>query len=451
MDSYIKIPEKEVPIVKETDVIVIGGGVAGIAAAVAAARQGVKVTLIEKSIVLGGLATSGHVCVYLPIDDGNGNKVYGGLAEELLHVCIRYSQDNLPEVWRTKPDTAPADSERYMTNFNIPAAVLSLDEFTEKEGVEVVFDAVFSEPIMDGRTVKGIIVESKSGRTAYMAKMFIDASGDADLVSRAGADTETLKTIVSHWFHELDFDIMKRGIEEGDMLRAVPMRWLGLVPSGGAGDEKEDLTCDGTTSEGVNEYIRLSRGLALDYLKAHRRNDFAMISLPFTPQFRMTRRLVGTDELKYDAEYTIDSSIGCVIASLDKPATVYEYPYEGLITDKLSNVFAAGRMVSASGRGWAIMRFIPACVLTGEAAGTAAAIAVKDGCSVQEVDVKKLQKILSDNGVKLHRTKAMEGNSPKVWKLERPALKPGEPYINQYCVHVDTENYRMAGDGGHED
>ena len=176
----IKVPEKEVPIVKETDVIVIGGGVAGVAAAVAAARQGVKVTLIEKSIVLGGLATSGHVCVYLPIDDGNGNKVYGGLAEELLHICIRYSQNNLPEVWKSKPDTAPPDSERYMANFFIPHAVLSLDEFTEKEGVDVVFDAVFSEPIMEGNTVKGIIVESKSGRTAYMAKMFVDASGDAD-------------------------------------------------------------------------------------------------------------------------------------------------------------------------------------------------------------------------------------------------------------------------------
>jgi len=104
MDKNIRIPEKEVPVVKETDVIVIGGGVAGIAAAVAAARQGVKVTLIEKSIVLGGLATSGHVCVYLPSDDGNGNKVYGGLAEELLHICIRYSQNNLPEVWKSKPD-----------------------------------------------------------------------------------------------------------------------------------------------------------------------------------------------------------------------------------------------------------------------------------------------------------------------------------------------------------
>ena len=431
-----------VPVVKETDVIVVGGGLAGVAAATAAARQGMKVTLIEKTIALGGLATMGHVCVYLPIDDGNGNKVYGGLAEELLHVCIRYSYDNLPEVWRSKPDTAPKDSERYMTNFNIPAAVLALDEFTENEGIDVVFDTVFSEPIMEGKTVKGIVVENKSGRTAYMAKMFIDASGDSDLLFRAGADTETLPTIVSHWFHELDFNMIKEGLEAHDMMHVTPLRWLGLVPSGGAGDDKEDLTCYGTTSEGVNKYIRLSRGLALDFLKKHQSPEFCMISMPTIPQFRMTRRLIGNDQLKYDGEYHIEDSIGCVIASLDKPATVYEFPYQGLITDKLTNVAAAGRMVSAEGRGWAIMRFIPACVLTGEAAGTAAALAIKEGTDLLHVDVKKLQAILEKNGVKLHRTKAMEGNVPET-------RKPGpRPRLSKMYVHTDPEdNVRTAGSG----
>lgn len=435
--NTIKISEKEIPIVKETDVIVVGGGIAGIAAATAAARAGVKVTLIEKSIVLGGLATLGHVCAYMPIDDGAGHKVYGGLAEELLYVCIKYSQNTLPKEWDNKAETADPAVGRYMTNFNIPAAVLAFDEFTTNEGIDVVFDTVFSEPIMEGDTVKGIVVENKSGRTAYMAKMFIDASGDADLIFRSGAKTETQKTIVSHWFHELDFRLMKKGIEENNMLHAVPLRWLGLVPSGGAGDEKQDLTCDGTTSEGVNEYIRLSRGLALDFLKKNQREDFAMISLPFMPQFRMTRRLVGMDELKYDGEYHIETSVGCVIASLESPATVYEFPYEGLIADNLSNVLAAGRMVSAEGRGWAIMRFIPACALTGEAAGTAAAQAVKDGCTLQELNVKKLQDTLAANGVKLHRTKEMEGNKPAP-----PKPDPNPPEISKFCVHVDTENVK---------
>ncbi len=437
----IKLPESNIPIVKETDVIVVGGGLAGVAAATAAARSGMKVTLIEKTIALGGLATMGHVCIYLPIDDGNGNKVYGGLAEELLYVCIKYSYDNLPEEWRNRPDTAPADSERYATNFNIPAAVLALDEFTTNEGVDVVFDTVFSEPIMEGNTVKGIVVENKSGRTAYMAKMFIDASGDSDLIYRAGAETETLPTIVSHWFHELDFNLMKRGIEKGDMMLSTPLRWLGLAPSGNAGDEKEDLTCDGTTCEGVNRYIRMSRGLALDYLKRHQSPDYCMISMPTLPQFRMTRRLIGNDELKIDGEYTIEDSIGCVISSFDKPATVYEFPYGGLITDKLTNVAAAGRMVSASGRGWAIMRFIPACVLTGEAAGTAAALAIKNGTDLKNVDIRELQKVLAANGVKLHRTKAMEGNVPL------PPKAGPKPEISRYYVHNDPSEVRTAGSG----
>lgn len=446
----ITIKEQNIPVVKESDVVVVGGGLAGVAAAVAARRQGASVTLIEKSIVLGGLATLGHVCIYLPIDDGNGHKVYGGLAEELLHVCIKYSYDNLPEEWKDKAESAPVEAGRYQTNFNIPAAVLALDEFVENEGIDVVFDTVFSEPIMEGNTIKGIIVENKSGRTAYMGKMFVDASGDADLVYRAGAETETKKTIVSHWFHELDFNIMKRGIDKNSMLHATPLRWLGLVPSGQAGDENEDLTCDGTTSEGVNQYIKLSRGLALDFLKEHQSDDFCMISMPFMPQFRMTRRLVGNKELDVSGEIHEDHSIGCVIASLDKPAVVYEYPYEGLITDKVSNVLAAGRMASASGRGWAIMRFIPACVLTGEACGTAAALAIKNGTTLQDLDIKQLQDTLEKNGVKLHRKPECEGNInlPKAPRPPEPKLAPGEPNISKLCVHKDPNDTKVAG-GGH--
>ena len=444
MEKTVRIEGRDIPVVRETDVIVVGGGLAGVAAAVAAARHGAKVTLIEKSIVLGGLATLGHVCVYLPIDDGRGHKIYGGLAEELMRVCVRYSQDSIPEQWKDGPDTAPEDSPRYMSNFFIPPAVLALDELVQQEGVDVVFDTVFSEPIMDGNTVKGIVVENKSGRTAYMAKMFVDASGDADLVFRAGAETETLKTIVSHWFHELDFDAMKKGMEEGDMLKAVPLRWLGLVPSGQAGDENMELTCDGTTSEGVNEYIRISRGLALDWLKKHQRPDYAMLTLPFMPQFRMTRRLIGKDELKYDGEYHIDSSIGCVIASLDEPATVYEFPYEGLITDLLSNVLAAGRMVSAAGRGWAIMRFIPACVLTGQAAGTAAALAAAKGCTLKELDVKELQRQLENDGVKLHRPAGTEGNVPVRRRRDPIANVPDGPQINRFFVRTDDRDGNKA-------
>ncbi len=430
--------KKEINIVKETDVVVIGGGLAGVAAAVAARRNGAEVTLIEKSIVLGGLATAGLVCIYLPIDDGAGNKVYGGLTEELLHTSIKYGYDNLPDCWRDKPMRVENPTGRYRTNFNIPAAIFALDELTQNEGIDVVFDSVFCAPIMEGNTVKGVIVENKSGRTAYMAKMFIDASGDSDLLYRAGADTETNeKNIVSSWTHELDFETMQKGIANEDMIKAAPLRWFGLRPDVDNSAATIPMF-DGTTSEGVNGYIRVSRKLMLDYLKKNQRESYCMMTVPFQPQFRMSRHLIGKDALHLDVPCAyVEHSIGCVIQCLDNPAAAYEFPYEGLITDKLTNVAAAGRMVSASGKAWEIMRNIPGCVLTGEAAGTAAALAVKDNCDLQTIDVAKLQDILIANGNILHCTEEMK----KVKAVEFDVSRDPKKVVATEGIKIDTLAY----------
>lgn len=407
-------PSKQLPIADETDVLVVGGGVAGIAAAVAAARHRAKVTLIEKSIILGGLATLGHVCIYLPIDDGVGNKVYGGLAEELLYTSIKYSYDNLPDCWRGGPMTVEnTQGYRYLAAFNIPAAVLAYDELCEAEGINVVFDAAFSEPIMEDGVCKGIIVEDKSGRSAYLAKMVIDATGDADVFYRAGAPCETQKTIVSHWTQEISFDTMKEAIEKQDLMSAVPLRWFGVSPQ----DDLEESTVPcfyGTTTEDVNAYIKTSRKLALDYIKTKDPKEYAMMTMPYMIQGRMTRRLIGKAEFEVTQGKHVESSVGCAIFSLEKPAKVYEFPYEGLIDANIPNMLAAGRIVSATGRGWEIMRFIPACVLTGQAAGTAAALAIQEQAMVQNIDIAALQKQLENDGVIVHMTAAMRENQDKV-------------------------------------
>jgi glycine/D-amino acid oxidase-like deaminating enzyme len=128
MASFIE-ENGNIPVVSESDVLVIGGGLAGVSAAVSAARLGKKVTLIEKSIVLGGLATLGHVCIYLAICDGLGTKVFGGMAEELLQLSIKYSYNNLPdERWTMGVKHIDNPKGRYRTTFNIPAYVLALDE-----------------------------------------------------------------------------------------------------------------------------------------------------------------------------------------------------------------------------------------------------------------------------------------------------------------------------------
>jgi len=409
VSEYITEGERRISVAGESDVLVIGGGLAGTAAAIAAARNGATVRMIEKSVVLGGLATLGHVCIYLPLDDGAGHKIYGGLAEELLHCCIRYGYDNLPECWKSGPDYVKNPEGRYRTNFNIPAAVLALDEMMENEHIDVVFDTVFCDTIMADSVCRGVIVENKSGRTAYLAKMVVDATGDADVFFRAGAECEDQATIVSHWTHEMDFDTLKDALENRDLMRAVPLRWFGLRPD--ADNSRAVIPMyHGTNSEDVNAYIRTSRKLARDYLKGRDRKSYAMMTMPYMPQWRMTRRLKGMAEMKVVPGVHVDSSVGCVIHSLEAPAPVYEFPYEGLIDSHIENVIAAGRMVSAGGRGWEIMRFIPACVLTGEAAGTAAALAVRDKVSLQQLSVRKLQHTLSDAGVKIHMDDAVSHN-----------------------------------------
>jgi glycine/D-amino acid oxidase-like deaminating enzyme len=117
---------REIKVVKETDFIVIGGGIAGISAAVAARRCGAEVTLIERSVCLGGLATNGLVCVYFPLDDGGGNRIFGGLTEELLHVCIKYGYNNLPDCWKAGFDPAGRETKRYQTHYEAAPMMIAL-------------------------------------------------------------------------------------------------------------------------------------------------------------------------------------------------------------------------------------------------------------------------------------------------------------------------------------
>ncbi len=414
---------RDIPVAGETDVLVIGGGLAGIAAAVAAARNGAKVLILEKTIALGGLATMGHVCVYLPIDDGAGNKIYGGMVEELMHVCHRYSYDNIPECWKSGDWVVENPTGRYQCTFNIPAAVLALDEYIKEEGVEVMFDTSVCMPIMEGNACKGVIVENKGGRSAYLCRMLIDASGDADMLFRAGAECETQKSIVSSWTYELDVEKIREGTSI-NVLDNITMRWFGLRPD--VDNSGSPIpTFYGTTADGVNDYIKLSRTLALDYLKEHDKPGYAFMTMPTLPQFRMTRRLKGLAEMECSEGKHEPHSIGAVIHCLEAPAAVYEFPYEALIDAKIENMLAAGRMVSAGGRGWEIMRCIPNCVLTGQAAGTAAAMAIKDGVAVQQINVEALQQNMADTGIMIHMREDLRDHTTKEAKppKRRPADK----------------------------
>ena len=394
------------------DVIVVGGGVAGVGAALAAARQGVSTLLIEKAAYFGGLATLGHVCIYLPLCDGNGRKVVGGIAEELLHTSIRYSYNDLPAGWEMGVSHVENPAGRYRTWFNVPAFVLALDELILQNGVKVLFDTVFCEPIMEKDRCNGVIVENKTGRCAYKAKMVVDATGDADVMYRAGAECFDGTTILSYWFYETEFSRMKKAIENNNMLEAVHVPMLGLLPKKGPGDfvrgkgEQEDgdyREYHGTNADEVTAFLLDSRKLALNRLRENQRPDYAMLSVSAMGDFRTTRRIVGRYELGPDDVFkSFDDSIGCT-GDWRGSGPVYEIPYRSLLDGKVENIFAAGRIIGSRGDAWEVTRVIPPAVMTGEAAGTAAALAIKSGVTADKVDVAHLQAVLAKNGVVIHQ------------------------------------------------
>ena len=147
----------ETPLIDTYDTVVVGGGVAGVAAALAAARHGSRVLLIEKQTVLGGLATAGHIIIYLPLCDGLGNKVIGGISEELLWESIRYGKGTLDPAWHSRPMHADTD-KRYETVFNAGEFAFRLEELLEEAGVALLYDTVLVNVAKSEKRIDAVIV-----------------------------------------------------------------------------------------------------------------------------------------------------------------------------------------------------------------------------------------------------------------------------------------------------
>ncbi len=389
----------QIPVEGSYDVIVVGGGIAGVAAAVAARRNGCRVLLIEKSVVLGGLATLGFIAEYLPLCDGRGTKVTAGIAEELLHLSIKYGYDTLPPEWRDGKGVGT--TKRYRTFFSPPEFIYALDELMADEGIDVLFDTVFSRPVMEGGRCEAIIVENKSGRTAYAAKMYVDASGDADLLFRAGAECTEEENYLAYWFYSTDMPKMRKAVETGNIMDAISLEWRGKFLQDGSYTlgEKEYRMSDARDN---TRFIVNGRKLLKEQIAENRKNNGSLLALPGMPQYRRTRRVEGNYLLtEADADKHFEDSIGCTGHWL-KPGVVYEIPYRTILYKNLANVLASGRNASASGDAWEALRVIPPAAVTGQAAGTAAALAIKEKRPVTEVAASDVQESLAKDGVILH-------------------------------------------------
>ena len=389
----------ETPVAAKCDVLVCGGGFAGISAALAAARQGKQVILLEKQYILGGLGTAGLVTIYLPLCDGMGRQVSFGIAEELFRLTISMgAEGRYPENWldSTDPSKRTDRDKRLEVQYNPQLFAILAEQLLIKEGVQILYGTYAVGVSKNADKIDAVIIEGKSGRQAIAVGSVVDATGDCDIAHFAGAPTETFRqgNILAAWYYYLNqsgYHLNLLGFsdipddqktEDNQVPMLNNMRYTGL-------DTRE-----------ISEMIVASHASTMNDIRKRRQKDPSLIptSIATIPQIRMTRRICGKYTLHDTEKHTFFADSVGLISDWRKRGPVYEVPFSTLYCEEVKNLIAAGRCTSVTDSMWDIMRVIPCCAVTGEAAGTAAAMT--DDFS--GLDVAKLQQILQANGVVLH-------------------------------------------------
>jgi ribulose 1,5-bisphosphate synthetase/thiazole synthase len=393
--------KRRIPVRGGFDLIVIGGGIAGIAASLAGSREGLKTMLIEKSVILGGLATQGLINWYEPLCDGEGKVMTTGIAEELLKLSIAYSYHNLHEQWTGQKELKETPQRRYATRFNPMVFALSLNDLVIRENVELRYDTIASYPMIENHVCTGIITESAGGREFFPAKVVIDATGDGDISFRAGVPCRKGSNYLTYWAHGCNPSSMEQALDTHDMgsLNAADFR-IGSDLNGKGHPEGLHLF-EGTTSEDRSEYVRLGQTLLLDKIKAMPKDKNCLYTLPGMIQFRKTRCIVGQETFTGEEGKHLKNSIGA-LGDFRKPGKHFELPLGIIFNQNFPNLLSAGRIVSADGDGWEIARVIPSAALTGQAAGIAASVMIKQEKPAADLRVRDIQELLKNRGVQIH-------------------------------------------------
>lgn len=393
--NFIIEKQRETQVIFEADVLVAGGGIAGISAALAAARTGAKVVLVERECILGGLATLGLITIYLPLCDGMGKQVTFGIGEELLRLSIKHGvEDKYPKPWLEDGTFEERTKTRFKVQYNPHFFALEAEQLLLEEGVQILYNTLICDVLQRNQKISHVIVENKSGRSAIEVKSVVDATGDADICKFSGEKTALFaqKNILANWYYYIkngELGLTQLGVADTpDEYKDenAPKPLVGRRFTGIDGVENSEMLC-------------LAHAQMLKNVLQKREADksHTPVTMPTIPQVRMTRRI--------DGAYTLDDkemhkhfgdSIG-LISDWRKRGPVYEIPFSTLYGKYIKNLITAGRCISVTDSMWDISRVIPACAVTGEAAGTAASM-TDDFASI---DISKLQNILTKNGVKL--------------------------------------------------
>lgn len=390
-----------IPVRESYDIIVCGGGIAGCAAALEAARHGKKVMLLEKSTVLGGLATMGLINFFVPMCNGRGTVICKGMAEEFLRLSVKHGYDHLPDVWKETNADAETTS-RYATSYSPYIFAMQLTELLIDAGVKLLFDCTASYPIMDGGHCTGIVTDSKSGLEFYGARQVIDTTGDCDIVKRAGIPTVDGRNFYTYLARQVTLESCKKAVESGRADRAVTTVSGGSANLYGGGQPEGVALYWGSNVETVSDYLIKNQLEMLGKLKKDDRMSREVTTMPMMPQFRTTRRIEGDITVHEEDHYRhFDDSV-CAICDFDRRDYLYEVPLRSLTRCGYDNIMTAGRSASADGYAWDVFRVIPPAILTGQASAVVACNAIDSGCAVSDCDIRKVQSTLESENVMIH-------------------------------------------------
>ena len=444
---HIEEPARKTPVMAETDVLVVGSGPGGLSAALAAAREGVDTILVERHGCFGGVITQAMIGTVAWYRTSPDTVDAGGIG-------VEFEQ-------RAKERGASLSVKRYEILDTEVFKVIA-DQMVQEAGITPLLHCAFADVIMEGDVIKGVITESKSGRQAILAKRVIDATGDADIAFRAGVPyhqdpKEKLSAVTVNFgcsgvdlakffnyvFRERPKSLWDSGAKSGEKEKKEVSTQL-VEPFEKAkevGEIPEHVQMGGQwnnfTDKGEVTSMNAIRVMGIDptdvwdltkgEIEGRQHVMWALNALKkYAPGFegarlrtiaaslgtRESRKIVGRYQLTEEDvlnQARFEDSIGICAEFLDGsgyiviPSTgrYFQVPYGIILPQKVGNLLVAGRCVAGDKVSHAATRQMMCCSLTGQGAGVAAAVSVKENASCAEVDLSRVQQALEKQGVRI--------------------------------------------------
>lgn len=405
VNGEVVAPARKVPILHETDVLVIGGGPAGFAAALAAARTGAKTTLVERYGSLGGLFTNGMVLLMMATSvrkDGKYRLVTRGICEEFMCRAVAMG-DHV-----ARANARPESEAHWQPTVDPEGAKYLMDRMIEEAGVKMFFHSWCVDTIQDGNSLRGAVFASKQGFQAILAKQVVDCSGDADVLFQAGGNYRQITHAIGYVLRLGNVDrISAKALPKDADGKPLPGKWILR------GNEANEAMWWGNYSLGpkgngldvgdLTQAEIVSRKESWEQVERMRKTpgwEKVFVASTCSQIGPRATRLIAAEKIVDRAAFRSGVRPNDVVGICGADLPYYEplyVPYGQLLPKGIDNLLCAGRCVGAPDT-IDTFRLICPCFVTGEAAGTAAALSALGNVRPRDLDVARLQATLKSHG-----------------------------------------------------